>query len=136
MINSQIFLICHTITTRNWKMLMFLPDIMEAKDGGIWARWRCFAVTSECWCNEIPWCFFSQYHVMLNLRSGPILAASIKNRVWFQVTLCSKMTQCWGIILSVAQILIFCRFQHDCHTSPSPLLQSEKENRIWTKDKI
>ena len=113
-----------------------------SENGGIWARWRCFAVTSECWCNEIPWCLFFPVpsttlpHVMLNLRSGPILAASIKNRVWFQVTLCSKMTQCCGIVLSVAQILIFCRFQHDCHTSPSPLPQSEKENRIWTKDKI
>ena len=67
---------------------------------------------------------------MLNLRSGPILAASVENRVLFQVTLCSKMTQCCGIFLSVAQILIFCRFQRDCHTSPSPLLQSEKQNRI------
>lgn len=138
MINSQIFLIFHTITTRNSKMLMFLPDIMEAK-----------MAASEQDDDVLPWRqsvdlmkfldgFFpsTEYHVMLNLRSGPILAASIKNRVLFQVTLCSKMTQCCGIVLSVAQILIFCRFQHDCHTSPSPLLQSEKENRIWTKDKI
>lgn len=134
MINSQIFLICHTITTRNSKMLMFLPDIMEAKmaaseqDDDV-LPWR-----QSVDVMKFPWC--TEYHVMLNLRSGPILAASVKNRVLFQVTLCSKMTQCCGIFLSVAQILIFCRFQHDCHTSLSPLLQSEKENRIWTKDKI